>query len=46
MNLASIFLTGQPDGLNGVKRLNAKVENLPYENFLNCCSGGPRNSSP
>lgn len=38
MSLTSMILTGSPDGLDKVGKLNKDIEKLPYENFPFCCT--------
>ena len=38
MSLTSMLLTGSPDGLTKVKKINRDIEKIPYENFPFCCN--------
>ena len=43
--LKSLIITGTPDGLNGVKGVNERMESVPYEKFPFCCSSSRANSA-
>ena len=39
MNTAALIMTSDPNGLAPMKKLNQKIEDIPYEKFPFCCGG-------